>query len=205
MDLDGSNAAILAAGESPRWSPDGEWIAYTQASEVFVMRADGTEQRRLTANAVVDSGPDWSPDGTRIVFAQGTRINGSPTDDMDLYLINPDGTNLTRLTDLVGLVLDPAWSPDGSQIAFASNFPYDWDIFVIDSDGTNLRQLTDDPNYDKSPIWSHDGNLIAFYSWIGDSVTGEDIGIQVINRDGSNRVRWEALAGATTLISWLSK
>jgi TolB protein len=204
MNHDGGDPADLSAGDSPRWSPDGEWIVFTRAADVFVMRSDGTEQQRLTDNDVVDVGPDWSPDGTRIVFAQGTRVGGSPTDDMDLYVINRDGTGLTRLTDLIGLVVDPAWSPDGTQIAFASNFPYDWDIYLINSDGTDLRQLTDDPHYNRNPVWSPDGSKIAFFSSIGEPVNDWVNGTYIVNRDGSNRVHWEVLGPVAMLTSWIS-
>jgi Tol biopolymer transport system component len=60
--------------ESPAWSPNGRWIAYTNAwlppynIDVWVMRNDGTGPRRLTKHEDMDVHPTWSPDGRRIAF-----------------------------------------------------------------------------------------------------------------------------------------
>ena len=51
----------------PRWSPDGRSIAYLKAGYLWVMRADGSGQRRLSSRAA--AGPSWSPDGKSIAFA----------------------------------------------------------------------------------------------------------------------------------------
>jgi len=47
------------------YSPDGAWIVYGSdgdgGADLHVMRADGTDQRRLTTTQWWDSGPDWAP------------------------------------------------------------------------------------------------------------------------------------------------
>ena len=57
---------------TPVWSPDGRRIAFTSRpddnSEIYVVNADGSGQRRLTRNAAGDFGPTWSPDGRKIAF-----------------------------------------------------------------------------------------------------------------------------------------
>ena len=55
---DGSGLARLTehlgGASSPRWSPDGEWISYFTPSsfpgqqQLYVMRADGSQKRRVT-------------------------------------------------------------------------------------------------------------------------------------------------------------
>ncbi|MBI2755768.1 MAG: PD40 domain-containing protein [Chloroflexi bacterium] len=61
-----------AAGAlDPAWSPDGAWIAYSAREgrqvNVYAMRADGTQQARLT-NVTMARAPEWSPDGRRLAY-----------------------------------------------------------------------------------------------------------------------------------------
>ena len=88
----------MARGFPANWSPDGEKIAYIStpdpkpkgyvmnAAEIYVMNADGSEQRRLTRNRVPDHAGAWSPDGQMIAFV---RAHG---DHWDIYVMNPDGS-----------------------------------------------------------------------------------------------------------------
>ncbi len=74
MNLDGSNLHQVSQGNNAQgesFSPDGKWIAFTaytdvanrnQAScEIYIMRVDGTDQRRLTENGYCDYQPRWGP------------------------------------------------------------------------------------------------------------------------------------------------
>ncbi len=74
MNVDGSNARVLspAGGNSqgPSISPDGQWVAFTayfdhygddHGCEIYVMRIDGTDLRRLTDNDYCDYQPRWGP------------------------------------------------------------------------------------------------------------------------------------------------
>ena len=57
-------------------SPDGRWIAYDTTApqeDLFVLRADGSELRRLTNDTAKDRVPHWSPDGSRLLFSQPQR------------------------------------------------------------------------------------------------------------------------------------
>ncbi len=55
----------LGSNEDPTWSPNGRHIAFTSTRmgnrDIFVMHADGSEQRRLTNNGRDNYLPDWSP------------------------------------------------------------------------------------------------------------------------------------------------
>jgi Tol biopolymer transport system component len=104
--------------DSAAWSPDGRRIAFVSGSrscragegcrgntEVYVMNANGSGQRRLTRAPREDLVPAWSPDGRRIAFVSKRDGNA------EIYVMNTDGSgqrNLTRSPTEDGLV---AWSP----------------------------------------------------------------------------------------------
>ena len=90
------------------WSPDGTRIAYSSDvdgdREVFVMNADGTDQRRLTRLRGADSPQAWLPDG-RIVFSHYR----GPSPVSYWYVLRPDGTGLRSLPHLKGLGAPISW------------------------------------------------------------------------------------------------
>ena len=157
--------------------------------EVYVMDADGKNQRNITNHPATDRVPAWSPDGTTIAFISNRDAAGVEW-AYDIYVMDADGKNQRRLTNNPAGEWYPAWSPDGQSIAFCSkgdrgNF---WGIYVMDPDGKNQRRLTDDPAWggseDLYPAWSPDGQMIAFYS-----TADENEEIYVMDADGKNHRR----------------
>ena len=73
MNSDGSGqqriSPIGGNSQGPSFSPDGQWIAFTsyfdryevQGCEIYIMRVDGTDLRRLTDNDYCDYQPRWDP------------------------------------------------------------------------------------------------------------------------------------------------
>lgn len=169
-----------AAGSmSPAWSPDGTQIAFAaqigtteedrRLTEIYVMRADGTDTRRLTTNEALDGSPTWSPDGKRIAF---TRVvdPGTASARSGIVVMDADGGNEMQITQATvpRFDLSPAWSPDGSTIAFTRAAPSAGSdnpraaIFVVSPEGGEPRKLTDEgAEHD----WSPDGMRIAFTSY----------------------------------------
>jgi uncharacterized repeat protein (TIGR01451 family) len=115
MNADGSGGTPLTGPRFaylPKWSPDGRKIAYTdytEAFEVYVMNADGTNQAPITPTSANAAGADWSPDGTRLVFS--TSRDGVN----QIYVMSADGSGATRLTNnTTRNDTYPAWQPVAS-------------------------------------------------------------------------------------------
>ena len=119
---------------NPTWSPDGTRIAFERDYDIWVMNADGTNQKNLTSTtgSASEYEPDWSPDGTWIAF----------TRDGDIWVMDPHGTDQKNLTEIPALGEDhPAWSPNGRKLAFTEHD----DVWVMDADGTDRTNRTNTP------------------------------------------------------------
>ena len=138
----------------PAWSPDGQTIAFVSERDgthyIYLMDADGTNQRRLTESEKPELEPAWSPDGTKIAFISSEGMLLS-----NIYIVNRDGTDLRPLTnEAVGFNENPVWSPDGTMLAFWSDRTGNHEIFIIKLNGTGLVNLTNHPAADENPSWS---------------------------------------------------
>ena len=152
------------------------------------MRADGTQQRRLSRANVGESA--WSPDGKTIVFLRQPPSYFLGFEDM--YVVRADGSRMRLLVrhqggdklDAEGLG-SPAWSPDGKKLDFeSSTLPSRFEIHVINADGSRRRNLTGGWEQADLPAWSPDGNQIAF---VGSPANYKPAkGIYVIGADGKH-------------------
>jgi TolB protein len=123
-DASGSDVRPLGiAGTQPAWSPDGRRLAFVSFAdangrtcvgrtcaangEIYVVGADGSGLRRVTASKADDAHPTWSPDGRFLAFSSGYEINGhAPW----LMIAPSTGGRAKRVTRLAG-IHDPAWRP----------------------------------------------------------------------------------------------
>jgi Tol biopolymer transport system component len=151
MNPDGSRKHDLRtssfAAEGAIWSPDGSKIAYGAHADgnwaVWLMNADGSDQRQLTHPVLVEpagTGGDYptsfSPDGRQILFSSGQHQT------REIYSINLDGSGRRRLTNWLGADAPNAWLPDG-RIVFGH---YNGDAprprwCVMNSDGTRISPI----------------------------------------------------------------
>jgi TolB protein len=159
-EVDTSSPAGLFFQIDPAWSPDGATIAFASRRagtlDIYVMQADGTGTRRLTAKRVDDTHPTWAPDGRQIAFKRAE----------DIYVMNADGTSAHAVSHAMGSDSDPAWSPDGKSIAFTRrrSGTQEREIWVMRPDGSDARRLTSLRGVSINPAWSPDGSQIAFAS-----------------------------------------
>ena len=163
MRVDGSGVRRLTTTPGydggPWWSPDGRRIVYRahhprdsaglaayrallaqrlvrpNRMDIWVMDADGANQRQVTDLGAASFGPSWTPDGRRIVFSSNHHTNPR-LGNFDLFLVNADGTGLEQLTTSPTFDGFPMFSPDGRQLVWASNRharrPHETNVFVAD-------------------------------------------------------------------------
>jgi Tol biopolymer transport system component len=177
------------------YSPDGEWIVFSSMrdaysreltaderktlsvnpayfAEIYIMRADGSDARRLTDAAGYDGGPFFFADGSRIVWrrfdAEGLIA--------DVWTMKPDGSDPRRLTDFGSMSWAPYAHPSGEYVFFASNklgFE-NFEIFIVDVEGTKEPvRITESPGFDGLPVPSPDGTELAWTSNRGGGQGGQ--------------------------------
>jgi Tol biopolymer transport system component len=173
----------ITGDDSPSWSPTGNAIAYTSfqhsTGDIYVMRPDGSDKRRLTKDPAYDDIPMFSPDGKRIAFVSNR--SGS----LQIWVMNADGSDQHQVTSSAGTNYFPTWSPDGSRIAFRSDRDGNPEIYSMRADGSDVKRLTNDPSIDFSPNWGPDGRIV----FVSNRTTGGKSSLWVMNGDGSDQHR----------------
>lgn len=164
MNKDGSGVVRVTENEFfeevPTWSIDGRKILFTRQikeqddtthaanGEIFIMDANGKNEKRLTFKKGYDSGAKFSPDGKRIAFY-------GPTEDknFELFIMNSDGSNVINLTNDVLEDYSPSWSPDGKWIAYTSGTSEQYDVWVINVETRVKIRLTNVQKRNETPVW----------------------------------------------------
>lgn len=168
------------------YSPDGQWIVFSSMrdaynrtlspaetkqletdlsyfGEIYIMRADGSNQKRLTNVVGYDGGPFFSPDGTRIVWRRFDERGLIA----DVWTMNLDGTDQKQVTDFGAMSWAPYIHPSGEYLLFASNklgFE-NFEVFMVDVAGTKEPvRVTYADGFDGLPVPSPDGTRLAWTS-----------------------------------------
>ena len=168
------------------YSPDGQWIAFSSMrnaydhpltdkekkaladnpsyfAEIYIMRADGSGQRRLTSVPGYDGGPFFTHDGARIVWRRFDEVGLIA----DVWTMKPDGSDAKQITDFGSMSWAPYEHPSGKYFIFASNklgFE-NFELFMVDAAGTKEPvRVTYTNGFDGLPVPSPDGAQIAWTS-----------------------------------------
>jgi len=147
---------------SPRWSPDGQWLAFTSSRpessaqggsaetprpQVYVLSMAGGEARRVTNLKNGVSSFQWSPDGARLVIV--SRVGPS-----DGRSENKDRSDVRHYKNSSYKFNDSGWFDDRRT-----------HLWVVDVKSGSAKQITEGDEWnDNDPQWSPDGTKIAFVS-----------------------------------------
>ncbi len=150
---------------SATWSPDGDRLAYSRGTDIYLAKSDGTESQKLVSVGGLAFGLRFSPDGSRFRFEVEDPRNGSSA----LWEMRRDGSGLHPL--LPGWSTDPReccgkWTPDGKYYLFQSFRNGRLGLWALAEKSPWLGrkaepvQLTNGPLDFGSPVASTDGKRI---------------------------------------------
>ncbi|OWV33463.1 peptidase S9 family protein [Pacificimonas flava] len=153
---DGSHVPLFSGAKSfssPRWSPDGERIAYVSSeegggSQIYVRWMEGGETARLTDLVESPSSLSWSPDGRQIAF---TMFQPADPDPIAKLPSPPEGAEWSARPKVIDQTF---YRGDGAGF-YEQGLSQ---LFVVSAEGGTPRQLTrDDYDYGGTATWSPDG------------------------------------------------
>jgi Tol biopolymer transport system component len=148
----------LSPEDRARMEKDPAWFG-----EIYIMDADGSNQRRLTNTRGYDGGPFFSPDGERIIW----RRFDEKGMHADVFTMKTDGSDVRRLTAFGSMSWAPYLHPTGQYAVFTSNklgFE-NFELFIVDAAGEHEPvRVTYTDGFDGLPVFSPDGKRLSWTS-----------------------------------------
>lgn len=156
--------------DTPAWSSDGKKIVFSSDQAIWVMNADGSNQKQVFDSVIWDGEPCFNVDGSKIYFAS-EYVSFIYSKFISIHVVNVDGSDRDQLTSGADM-RSPVMSPDGSTVVYISKLSGNYDLRTMDANGSNIMGLTDAPADELAPAWSPDGKSIIYSSegdiWIVD-------------------------------------
>ncbi len=204
MDEYGHTRALtfeMSDERQPRWSPDGEWIAFLSNAagndDLYIISPEGRNRWALTQTPENEDWVSWGPTGDEILFtrrvADGDRLCILRLDVLEQAVLE-DRCIFT--TD--GRINKPSFSPDGTKIIFNLGHNGLYRLWIVDRDGKNAQAL--DPTVQSGiAAWSPDGTQIA-YRRAADYNKPSDL--TVIRPDGSEPRHVRHIKASQVTANW---
>ena len=176
------------------WTPAGQVVYSSRARgnmDLWIMDADGNNQRQLTADSRNNSNPTVTADGRYIVFSSDRAGTAN------IWRIDIDGSNPLRLTSGSG-EKNPQCAPDGKSVIYTflgAGKPTVWRVSI---DGGAPQQLIQ--AHAAAPTISPDGKLIA--SFHRESQPNATTTLAIFNLQGGSPIRTFSMAAPVMSSGW---